>query len=380
MAVFAMAPLFTIKHYSTPSWSPVLLNLALIATCLALHKRFENPAWALVAGVWLGGIAQLIAMYVAMYRHTGVIAPSFALRHPGVGKALLLLAPVIIGQTAGEINKLVDSFFAYSLEDGTVSALFYANRLVQFPLSIFGIAVAAAILPSISRAGARNDDEAIRGTLVYGLRQSFFLVAPAMVGLLLLGEPVIRLLFQHGRFDAALAEKASVALFYYSFGLLTFAWVKVAVQGFFAIQNTKLPVMVASFSMLLNILLNCALVRPMGFRGLALSTSISFAVNFLLLYVLLSNRFGLIWDKRIPADFARIGIALAIMAALTYGLSNRIQHIYGIEAFGARAAAVLIPMLAAAAAYAGMCRVLRVPELEQFLTAMFGRSAPADRG
>ena len=111
MAVFAMAPLFIAKHYATPSWSPLLLNVALILSCLALRNYFEEPAWALVIGVWLGGLAQLVVMYAALFRKVGVIWPNFRLRHPGIRKVFWLLGPVIVGQATGEVNKLVDSFF-----------------------------------------------------------------------------------------------------------------------------------------------------------------------------------------------------------------------------------------------------------------------------
>ncbi len=377
MAVFAMAPLFVAKHYGTPSWSPLLLNVALIACCLLGRDWFPDPAWALVAGVWLGGIAQLAAMYWAMRRHAGVLWPSFELRHPGIPKAFLLLGPVIVGQATGEVNKLVDNFFAYSLESGTVTALFYANRLVQLPLSVFGIAVAVAILPSISRASVQGKEGEIRDTLLHGLRQTFFLVAPAMALLLLLREPIIRLLFERGHFDPATTERASTALLYYALGLLSFAWVKVSVQGFYAVQNTKTPVIIASASMFLNILLNCALVGPMGFRGLALSTSISFTINFVLLYVLLSERFGALWNAETGRVVVRILLAVGLMVAAAYGTSVRVERLFGVEGFGGKLAAVALPLGVAGAIYLLVCWVFRVPELIQFITALQNRREPS---
>jgi putative peptidoglycan lipid II flippase len=366
MAVFAMAPLFTARHYGTPSWSPVLLNVALIATCLLFHNRFPDPAWALVAGVWLGGAAQLIVMWLAMKRHVGVVLPNFHLRHPGVLKVFWLLGPVILGQATGEVNKLVDNFFAYSLPDGTVTALFYANRLVQLPLSIFGMAVAVAILPSISRAGARNDTKVIRETLIHGLRQSCFLVLPSMVGIILLGEPIIRLLFQRWNFGPEATERTAAALTYYGLGLLAFAWVKVSLQGFYAVQNTKTPVIIASASMFLNILLNCVLVGPMGFRGLALATTLSFWVNFGLLYAFLCSRFGPLWDTAMFGALFRMALATLIMGAVAYGLSVRLESAFGTHAIWAQLAAVVIPTAAAGVIYGGLCYVFRIPELRHF--------------
>jgi len=369
LAVFAMAPLFTSKHYATPSWSPVLLNVALIACCLLFHKRFPNPAWALVVGVWLGGIAQLVVMFAAMKRYAGVLLPNFKLGHPAVLKSFWLLGPVILGQATGEVNKMVDNVFAYSLPEGTVTALFYANRLVQLPLSIFGIAVSVAILPTIARAGARGDHGEIRDMLMHGLRQTFFLVAPAMVGLILLRAPLIRLLFERGNFDAESTQRAATALLFYGLGLLSFSWVRVSVQGFYAIQDTKTPVIIASCSMLLNIVLNCLLVGPLGFRGLALSTSISFTLNFVCLYGLLGRRFGALWDAAFLGGLARMAVATAGMGVVTYATALAAEHYGGGMTAWGRGASALLPIVAAVVAYAALCRLLKVPELRQYLEA-----------
>ncbi len=372
MAVFAMAPLFVAGRYGTPAWSPLLLNLSLIATCLLLRSHFSDPAWALVTGVWLGGAAQLLVMWAALYRHVGVILPNFSLGHPGVRRVFLLLAPVAAGQAAGEVNKMVDSLFAISLEEGTVSALFYANRLVQLPLSVFGVAMAAAILPGLARAGTHGNLDEIRGTLTHGLRQTFFLIAPATAGLMVLGGPIISLLFQRGEFDPYTAERAATALFYYALGLLAFSWVKICVQGFYAVQDTKTPVLVASGSMLLNILLNCVLVGPLGYRGLALSTAIAFTVNFLLLYMLLTARFGPIWERGAGSAMLRILIATLAMAIAAYGLNTRAELLLGTDGLGPRFLAVAIPMAAAVPLYFALCHAFRLEEL-RLLTSIFSR-------
>ncbi len=321
-AVFAMGPLFVVKHYGTPSWAPMLLNIALIASCLLLNDYFTDPVWALVTGVWIGGIAQLIVLFLAMKRHTGVLLPSWELGHPGVKQALFLLLPVIVGQATGEVNKLVDAFFAFKLE--AVTTLYAANRLIQLPLSIFGIAVAVAILPTISAAGARKDHGEIRATLLHALRQSAFLVLPALVALLVMGEEIVGLLFVHGggEFTASDGHDAALALFYYGLGLLSFTWVKVGVQGFFAIHDTRTPVIIATLSMALNIGLNMLLVGPMGFRGLALATSISFTANFLGLYLLLGKRYGTLLSAEFLLGMAKLAVA-AILSAGALLLAQR---------------------------------------------------------
>jgi putative peptidoglycan lipid II flippase len=374
MAVFATAPLFTKGRYAAPAWAPVLLNIALILACLLLRNRFPDPAWALVTGVLIGGIAQLVVLYAAMYRHTGVLLPNFELRHPGIGRIFMLLIPVILGQTAGEINKIVDSFFAWSLQEGTVRALFYANRLTQLPLAVVGIAISVAILPEISRAHARRDDNAMRETLLHGMRQSFFLIAPAMGGLLLLADPIVRLLFQRGEFDPEATLRTAAALRLYGLGLPAYVWIRVCVQGFYAQQNTKTPVIIASGSMILNILLNCVLVGPLGYRGLAIATTIAFTINFLFLYALLSERFGLLGDRETVRGILRMALATLLMAGLVYFLDRRAAACFGTETLRARFIGVFLPAGLGAALYFALCRIFRVEELTRLLAALRGRS------
>ncbi len=367
MAIFFMAPLYTIKHYFTPSWSPALLNIALIASCVLLRDAFEEPAFALVTGVWIGGIAQLLVQYFALGKKVGVWYPNFRLRHPGIRTVLWLMLPVVFGQAAGEINRLVDILFAASLpEEGTVRALFLSNRLVQLPLSIFGVATSIAILPTMSRFAAREDYAQIRETLLMGLRQSFFLILPAMLGLMIMGEPIIQLLFERGEFAAEDTVRTHAVLVIYAAGLLSFAWVKVCVTGFYAIKNTRTPVIIASASMLLNILLNFALIGPLGYKGLALATTISFTINAFFLYLFLCQKFGKMYDAEFLQSLLRIAIAALLMAAVTYGVYLNSVKILPGDTFIPRLVHVLAPVAAAVASYAGLCAALRVPELRGF--------------
>ncbi|MDQ1256667.1 MAG: putative lipid flippase MurJ [Candidatus Hydrogenedentes bacterium] len=372
MAVFSMGALFTVHHYSTPSWAPALLNVCTIGSCLLLRDRFAEPAYALVIGVWLGGLAQMTVQYVAMGKHTGVWLPNFHLRHPAIRRVFWLLIPVLLGQSAGEVNKMVDTLFAAVLGDDKVNALYMANRLIQLPLSVFGLAVTASILPTISRAGARKEYEEIRQTLIHGLRQTFFLVFPAMLGLIVLREPLIRLLFQRGEFTANDVQQSGTALLYYSFGLLAFVWVKITASGFYAVQNTKTPVIIASASMLLNILLIFVLVGPMGYRGLALATTISFTVNFILLYAMLCERFGNLWDKDFLIALGRMTLIGVMMAAVTYGTHFQTLRYFKADAFQDRLVQVLVPVTCAVAVYAVLSYALGVPDMRHF-TSLFRR-------
>ncbi len=370
LAVFCAAPLYVLHHYSTPSWTPALLNVALIATCLLARDAFPDPAYALIAGVWIGGVAQFAAQFAAMGRVAGVWAPRLDLRDPGIRKVFLLLVPVIVGQAAGEVNRLVGTLFAAGLPgSGTVRALFLADRLVQLPLSVFAVATSVAILPTLAKSCARGAMDEVRTVLLIGLRQSFFLTVPAMAGLLVLARPIVQLLFERGEFDAAATQMTSNAVVIYALGLLSFAWLKVCVTGFYAVQNTRVPVVIASAAMLFNILLNFVLVGPLGYKGLAMATTLSFTLNAGFLYLFLWQRVGPLYDTKFISALIRMICAAALMAGVAWAMHNRIEAALGDATLLARASATLSAIAAGALAYAGLCRAMRVEELDGFINA-----------
>ncbi len=373
LAVFCAAPLYILHHYSTPSWTPALLNVALIGSCLLLRDAFPDPAYALIAGVWLGGIAQLVAQYIAMGRVAGVWVPGFNFRDPGLRTVFLLLIPVILGQAAGEVNRLIGTFFAAGLPTGTVRNLYLADRVVQLPLSIFGVATSIAILPTLAKSRARGATEEVRGVLIGGLRQSFFLTVPAMAGLIVLAHPIVQLMYEWGHVDAAATNMIATAVVLYALGLLSFAWLKVCVTGFYAAQNTRIPVLVASASMLFNILLNFVLVGPLGYRGLAIATTICFTLNAVFLYLLLWQRVGPLYDAQFVSALIRMTCAAVLMAAVAWVVQDRIEASLGDATLLPRLVATLSAITAGAITYAGLCRAMAVPELDAFARALSRR-------
>ncbi|MBX7257586.1 MAG: murein biosynthesis integral membrane protein MurJ [Candidatus Hydrogenedentes bacterium] len=389
LAVFSMGVLFTVRRYSTSSWAPALLNVAMIGSCLLSYTGTMTPGYALVLGVWIGGIAQVAVQQYSMGKHTGVWMPSFRLNRSEIYTILGLMVPVAIGQAAGEVNKMVDTLFAYKSAEGSVTALYSANRLVQLPLSVFGFATAAAVLPAVSRAAAQQRPDQIRALLMHGFRQTYFLITPSMIGLIVLGEPIVRLLFQYGRFTAINTEWTTNALIIYAMGLLAFAWVKVAVSGFYAVKDTRTPVLISSGSMILNIALCFLFVKPYGYKGLAAATTFSYFVNFGVLYILLCQRYKALWDAKFISGLIRMSLATAAMGALAYGAYVRLRFVvpetafagYGdtisgvvgnstamfLEVLAARAVVVLVPMLIAVLSYLLLSKFFGVDEFESFL-------------
>jgi len=363
----AAAPLFVRDRYAVPGWSPALLNVALIGVCVLALDWFAQPVWALVAGVWLGGVLQLAALLWGLWRCCGPPRWVAPWAEPAVRRAGWLLLPVIVGQTASEVNKVVDNLFAYLLPAGTVSALFFANRLVQLPLSLFGVAVSVAVLPAVSRAGARADWAEARRLLLEGLRLSLFLVLPATVGLLLLAEPLIALLFEWRAFTADEAACTSAAVFYYALGLVAFAGVKILVAGFFALQDTRTPVIIATLSMLLNIALNFALVGPLGFRGLAIATTLAQTLNFVLLYILLSRRLGTLWSGAFGTDLARMSVCCVALGGAVYGVQRLVPAVPG---FSGELIAAGVPVVAGGCTYLAFAVLLGLPDVARLGTLL----------
>jgi putative peptidoglycan lipid II flippase len=264
---------------------------------------------------------------------------------------------------------------AYTLPDeGTVSSLFIANRLVQLPLSIFAVATSVAILPTLSRLHTKKDYDELRNTLLQGLRQNFYFIMPAMAGLFILGQPVISLLFERGEFDAVETSRAATALAYYAGGLLAFAWVKVTVTGFYAMQDTKSPVVIATCAMLFNILLNFALIGPLGYRGLALSTTISYSLNALALYALLNHRIGGLWTRELIESLIRILLATAFMSAIAYGTWLLSARWFDDTLLPGKLMIALLPITTSIIAYAILSKAFGIQEFEYFIQGLKRRS------
>jgi len=226
-----------------------------------------------------------------------------------------LILPTTIGLSVSQVNLVVNTLLASLLPGGSVAYLNYAMRLIQFPLGLFGVAVATAILPTLSTHATRGEHTAFRQTTSFGLRLVFFITAPSMAGLIVLREPIVQVLFQHGAFDAQATAGTASALAAYSVGLWAFAGVRVVVQAFYALQDTRTPVRAAVAAMLINIALNLLFMGPMRHTGLALATSISSIINFVwLLYLLMQRQGGFDLGELLRAHGKVILASLTVIA------------------------------------------------------------------
>ncbi|MCA9773546.1 MAG: murein biosynthesis integral membrane protein MurJ, partial [Myxococcales bacterium] len=242
LVALAMGILNARRHFFAPAFAPVLLNISMIGSTLALVWFIRPPILALAIGVLLGGVTQFLFQLPFLHRQGIRWRPRFDLRHPGLRRILLLMGPSIFGLAITQITILVNTQLASFLEGGTVSYLYYADRLVELPLGVFAVAVGTAVLPSLARLAAAGNREAYTESLFYGLRLTLFISIPAAVALVILREPIFRVLFQRGEFDPESTRHAARALLGYAMGLPFYSAVRVLVPGYYAAQDTVTPV------------------------------------------------------------------------------------------------------------------------------------------
>lgn len=304
----------TFDRFLVPALTPVLLNLSLIAAAVLLSVRMEVPVKALAWGVLIAGVVQLAVQLPALMRLGLLPRPRWGWRHSGVRKILRLMIPTLIGSSVAQINLMLDVVIATFLVSGSVSWLYYSDRLLEFPLGVFGVALSTVILPNLSRKFALQDPQAFSATLDWALRLALIITLPAALGLAVLAAPILVTLFQYEAFRMSDVDMSSLSLAAYAFGLPAFIAVKVLAPGFYARQDTRTPVRIAIVAMLSNMLLNLLFVVSLsatGFRGphmgLALASSAAAYINAGLLYRMLRRQQAYIPE----AGWGRVALAVA---------------------------------------------------------------------
>jgi putative peptidoglycan lipid II flippase len=362
LAALAAGVLNSMDHFFAPAASPVLLNLAMIFCPVLLTSHLDPPVLSLAVGVLLGGAAQLMLQVPYLTARGVSLKPAWDLKNPHLRRIARLLGPAVFGAAVYQVTVALNTLLASYLPEGSVSFLYYADRLVEFPLGIFAIAVSTAILPSLSRQASQGDHEALKQTMAYGLRLTMFINLPAMVGLIVLAKPLVLLLFARGQFGDASVEATAQALVGYSLGLWAFAAVRSVLPAFYALKDTVTPVKVAAFCLLVNLGVSLALMKPLAHVGLALATTVSSAVNFLVLLWCLRQRLGLLGGRQLLSSGLRCALASAVMGLavwmVAYGLDWGDRHSY----LG-RAVRPLASMGAGAVVYLLVAKLLRVKEL-----------------
>ena len=371
LAALAMGMLNARNVFGMPALASCFFNLGSMIGGAGIGY-WMDPTWgprSLIGfsiGVVIGGLAQLACQFPALRKAGYRFVADFRWRDSGVRQILKLMGPAVIAASVVQINVVVNAMFAYGVGEGAVSWLSYAFRLMQLPIGVFGVAVATVTLPALSRAAVDGIGTDFRPTLAKGLRLVAFLVLPSTLGLVLLADPIVSLLYERGNFDVLDRLQTAAALRAYGYGLLAYAWLKVLQPAFYAIDKRWLPMLVSFISLGLNIGLNYffVFVLKWGHESLALTTSVSATVNFLLLYLAMRKFAGDLGTGELLVLFGKLLLAGAVMAAVCVAANTFLfADLAGMPLlikFIALAAAISV----AAAVYFLAAKLLRVAEAQ----------------
>ncbi len=322
LVAFFMGVLNSFKHFAAPAAAPILLNISIIGAAFLLSPHLSIPIVGLAIGVLVGGFLQLCLQIPWALRYGLNIIPSLAsVNHPGIKRIGVLMIPAIFGSAVYQLNQFIGTLLASFLPDGSISWLYYADRLVQFPLGVFAISISTAALPSLSDHMANNKRDDFREALRHALSLTFFISIPSIAGLIVLGEPIIMTLFQRGAFHYLDTQNTNYALIFYAMGLWAFSGIRILVSAFYAMQDTKTPVKIASVALIANLLFSIILMHPLKHGGLALGLSIASSIQFFLLLFLLRPAIDISMIRELARDVLRFCICAFIMAIGIYYLN-----------------------------------------------------------
>lgn len=371
LAAVAMGMLNAQDRYAPPAAAPALFNVVSIVVGLVLWRagisgRAVVIGWSV--GTLLGGMAQLGVQIPALWRagYRARLALDLGFRDPGVRRIARLMGPAIVGLAAVQVNVFVNTLFASS-EPGAVAWLNYAFRFLQLPIGVFGVAIAVVSTTRFSDAAADSNRAAMADQLVQGLRLVLFLTVPATVGLFLLGQPIIQLIYQRGEFHTYDTVATAAALRLYIVGLVAYASVKVCAPAFYAVDRARWPMAASVLAVTANVTLNVTLHPIYGYRVLALGTALAATLNFAVLYVGFGLAVHRVRHAELFGQLVRVGLAAGVMGAAVFGTHHAVLEAVGNETLADRAAVALVPVLVGVGVYGGAAHVLHIPELRKLL-------------
>ena len=393
LAALAMAILNSFHVFGLPAASPIVANLVIIALSFGVFYRplmslapaaYRTPAVALAAAVVIGGALQFLIQVPELVRRGMNFHFGLSFSDPGIRKVARLSVPGFFGIGVYQVNFFVGTIFATSsrMPRGSITSLYVAERITELVLGAFAISVATAILPMMSMQAASGEFETLKKTMVFSMRTVFFVAVPAALALMLLRQPIVQVLFQHGRFTEESTALTSRALLFYAIGLPAFAGVKLIVPAFYSLHDMMSPVRVAAYAMLLNLALNLIFLEVF-FQTLyngspALATSLAAYFNFGLLFILLRKRLGRLGTRGLLNSFSKIVTCAAVMEIVCYAIL-RISKFSAYEHFLPRLVLLAILIMAGLLSYLGTARLLRCEELDEVsqLLRQRGKLEPA---
>ncbi len=308
-------------RFAIPAFTPIILNISLIGCALWLSEQLNEPIFALAWGVLIAGFAQFFFQFPFLGRLNLIPKPKVDFKNDGVRKIFKLMVPALFAISVTQINLLIDLILASFLITGSISWLYYSDRLMEFPLGILGVALATVLLPRLSHENAESNPNNFKKTLDWGIKMALVFGLPSAIGLAILSGPMISTLFLSEVFTSNDVKMAQLSLIAYSSGLFGFILVKVLSPAYYAKQDTKTPVKIAIIAMLTNIVLNFIFIVPLQHAGLALATSLAAYVNAFLLWLGLRKLNLCEWDKKFIKLIIHICIASSLMGLLLFFIS-----------------------------------------------------------
>jgi putative peptidoglycan lipid II flippase len=372
LAAYAMSVLNTLKHFSVPAFAPCLLNISIIIFAMVFGESVKG----LSVGVLVGGLLQLGIQIPVLYKKHFRPVLFRRFNHPAAKTIGKLMMPRLLSSSIYQLNNFVDSIFGslgQIVGAGGVAVLYFAYRLIQFPLGVVSTALSQAILPTLSDQVLEETHGNLKHTLSFGLRATFLVMVPASIAFMSLADTIVRNIFSGGRFDAYSVEATARVLFFYSIGLWAYGGTKILQSAFFALKDTLTPAKVSFFAFITNIILNASLMFPLKLAGLALATSLSGIASFLILFFTLNKRLALVDEARaLVSSFVKIFLASAGMGAVCYLLSRH-PLLLG-EGFFDRVVNVGVPVISGLVAYVIFCFIFKVREMKEFLAWLAQRA------
>jgi putative peptidoglycan lipid II flippase len=377
LAALVMGMLNAKNVFAIPAMASSFFNIGSIVGGVLLGAWFDphfgpRALIGLAIGTLIGGAMQLAVQLPRLRRLGYHFHPDFAWRDAGVNAILTLMGPSVIAASTTQINVMVNSIFASALGNGRIFWLSIAFRLMQLPLGLFGVALGTVTLPMLSRLAVAGNMPAFRGELARAMRLGFLLTIPSAIGLMILAEPIISVLYQHGRFDAYQTAESAGALRFYAVGLCGYAALKVLVNAFYALDRRKTPMLVSFMAVALNLLFNWIFTFGLGWghRGLAFSTGLVATFNFLVLYALMRHRLKRLETRRMLAMLGKVAMASAALAAVCWASQHWLLDQWATQAFIGKLGSLLLTVVVGALVFLGCGAALRIEELHALRMAI----------
>ena len=365
LTAFSMGILNSFGYFAVPALGPIFFNVAVICAALISPYFMAEPVMGIAVGVLIGGVLQFACQIPLSVKQGMRFQFGISFHHEAIRRVGALLGPSVFGIGILQINLLVDSLMASFLREGTVSQIYYADRVMELVLGIFVISLTTVLLPDMAKSAARKDINEVKKTLLFSFRVTSFVAIPATVGLFVLADPIIHVLFERGRFLSIDTERTAVALAYYAFGLYFISASKLIVSAFYALQDSKTPVKVAFVALIANVVLNFILMHPLKQGGIALATSLASALSCVQLLYIFQKRYGAFeWQKFVKGSI-KIAIASTVMGIFCPAALHAF-HFQTDKPLAWKAAVLFGTIGLGVLIYFGVALLLRMEELDFF--------------